>query len=114
MDEPDSIGVKFKHLKKEIGYTIQNIPVKKVITSFVVKILLQHAGLAQIVENYKNLNFDSQELCTSWLSEGTLYNPKICLYLHGYSFKTFFKAGRKDRYDIMYDIDAYNKQHPPK
>ena len=60
MDEPDSIGVKFKHLKKEIGYTIQNIPFKKVITSFVVKILLQHAGLAQIVENYKNLNFDSQ------------------------------------------------------
>ena len=76
--------------------------------------MLQHAGLAQIVENDEKLNFYSQELCTSWLSDGTLYNPKICLYLHGYSFKTFFKAGRTDRYDITYDIDAYNKQHPSK
>ena len=64
-DEPYAIGIKFKNCKKEIGYTIQNIPLKQFITTFVVNILFQRVGLAWIVENNENLNFDVQELCPS-------------------------------------------------
>ena len=74
--EPDAIGIKWNNYKKEIGYTIQSIPFKKIITPFVVNILFQSIGLAWIVENTENLNFDVQELRPSWMGGVTCYNSK--------------------------------------
>ena len=48
-NEPGAIGIKCKNLRKEIGYTIQNVPFKKLITTFVVNLVFHHVGLAWIV-----------------------------------------------------------------
>ena len=52
-------------------------------------------------------------MCTSWLCDGTRYNPTIWLQLHGHSFGNFFNTEIKDRDDIMCAIDAYGDHHPP-
>ena len=69
-DEPDAIGIKCKNFNRDIGYTIQNIPFKNLVTAFVANIVFKNFGLVYIFENIKNLNFDVQELCISWLGDG--------------------------------------------
>ena len=112
-DEPNAIGIEWNNDKKEIGYTIQNIPFKNFVTPFVANIMFKNFGLLYIFENNKKLNFDVQELCTSWMGDGTWYNTTTFSHLHGYLFENFFKTGRKYRYDHKCAIDTYGKQKPP-
>ena len=42
-----------------------------------------------------------------------LYNTTIFSQLNSQSFEEFFKTGRKDRYELVCAVDAYNKVHVP-
>ena len=39
------------------------------------------------------------------------YNTIICTKLNGKIFKYSSKTGRKDSYELMYDVDLYDKDH---
>ena len=39
------------------------------------------------------------------------YNTTICTKLNSQSFEDYFKTGRKDRYEMMYYIGVYDKEH---
>ena len=47
-DEPNAIGIEWNNDKKEIGYTIQNIPFKNFVTPFVANIVFKNFGLVYI------------------------------------------------------------------
>ena len=49
-NQPDAIGIKCKNRKKQIVYNIQNKPLNKGITYFVVDVVFQHDEIARIVE----------------------------------------------------------------
>ena len=75
--------------------------------------MFHHVGLERIIQNNDKPKFDFQELCPSWMCNGPWYNPTVCSQSHGYSFKKYFKTGIKNRYDLMFSIDAYGKHNPP-
>ena len=41
------------------------------------------------------------------------YNTTIFIKLNGYLFGDYLKTGRKDRYELMCAVDAYDKEHVP-
>ena len=45
--------------------------------------------------------------------KGRWYNTNIFSALNGKSFKYYFKTIHTDRYELMRDFDAYDKEHVP-
>ena len=52
---------------------------------------------------------DAEE--TQWMKKIPWYNKTICTIFNIKSFKDYLKTGRKDRYDLMCSIDAYDTDH---
>ena len=57
-----------------------------------------------IIENHEELNYDTDILNSDWLAGGPWYNTSICNKLNIINART-------DRYNIMYYIDAYEREH---
>ena len=45
------------------------------------------------------------------MTGGPWYNTYICRKFHGKTFEGFIINARTDRYNIMFSIDAYEKEH---
>ena len=45
------------------------------------------------------------------MDKGPQYNITIFTELNGQSFKDDLKTGRKDSYDLICSVDAYEKEH---
>ena len=48
----------------------------------------------------------------NWITGGPWYNKYICKNLHGKVVEEYIINAITDRYNIMYYIDAYQKQQP--
>ena len=111
-NQPDRIEIMWKITINKLVIILKQ-PFNKVITIFVVNIVFQHVRIAWIVEYKTNPMFYFQKLCPSWLCNVPQYKTTLCLQFHGYSLENSFNTGKKEIYDIMCAIDAYDKQHPP-
>ena len=68
--------------------------------------VFQNVGLLWLIDNNKNYKFETD------LEDKVLwYNTIISKKLNGQRFVDYFKTGRKDRYYLMFDVDAYVKEH---
>ena len=84
---------------------------QEVITTFVLNKMLHYVGMIWIIENLEDLKYDMDILSPNWLTGGPWYNTYICKKLHGKLFEGFIISARTDRYNIMYYIDAYEREH---
>ena len=71
--------------------------------------VFQHIGLYLIIQPNKNLSFDFQKHCTSWILNGTWYNTMECPLLHGLVFEEFVTTDKHDKYNLMCSIEAHKK-----
>ena len=94
---------------KIIGCSLDNQKIEDFITTFVTYIVFQRIGLFWIIKSNKNLHFDFQNHCTSWILNGPWYNTSICSQLHGLLFEDYFTTSKRDKYDIMCSIEAHGK-----
>ena len=84
---------------------------QEIITTFVLNTMLHHVGMLWIIENHEELKYDMDIQNSDWLTGGPWYNTYICKKLHGKLFEGFIISARTDRYNIMYYIDAYEREH---
>ena len=45
------------------------------------------------------------------MQNGPWYNTMICSQLRFHNFEDYFTTGRKDRYELLCDVDAYDIFH---
>ena len=68
--------------------------------------VFQNVGLLWLIDNNKNYTFE-----TDLEDKVPQYNTIISTKLNGQRLEDYFKTGRKDRYYLMCDVDAYAKEH---
>ena len=73
--------------------------------------MLHHVGMIWIIENHEELKYDTEILNSDWLTGGPWYNTYICKKFYGKLFEGFIINSRTDRYNIMFYIDAYEREH---
>ena len=71
--------------------------------------MIQNVGLSYIIENSKYLKLYIEEHCHQWMENGPWFNKTIFSQLNGQNFEDYLKTGRKDRYELMCDVDVYEK-----
>ena len=50
---------------------------------------------------------------TKQMGKGSWYNTTICAKLNGKIFEDYLKTGQKERYTLIFSVDAYYKEHVP-
>ena len=50
-------------------------------------------------------------MCTNWIQNRPWYNVIIVIISCGVEFEWFYVTERKDRYELIQEIDAHNKEH---
>ena len=83
---------------------------KDIITSFVLNTVLHHVGISWIIETNKYLEYDMDKHNSDWIAGGPWYNTFICKKLHGKVFEEFIINAITEKYNLMYLIDAHEKQ----
>ena len=71
--------------------------------------VFQHVLLSCIIKKNKHVKFEMDVKDTQCMDKGTWYSTTICKNNNGQSFKHYFKRERKDRYYLMFSVDAYDK-----
>ena len=84
---------------------------QEIITTFSLNTMLHNVGMIWTIENHEYLKYDMDILSSDLLIGGTWYNTYICKRLHGKLFEEFIISLRTDRYNIMFYIDAYEREH---
>ena len=80
-------------------------------TPFVLNMVFQHVGLFCIINSNNYLNFEVKVLVSQWMDKGQWYNTTNSSNLNSQILYDYFKTGRKDRYDLMCSVSAYNIEH---
>ena len=75
--------------------------------------VFNHVGLSWIIDNNIHLKFDMEVQGRKCMEKVPWYNTTTCSQLNGHSFEDFFKTLCKDRYELMYYVYAYGKEHAP-
>ena len=88
-----------------------NTTYQYIITTFVFNTMLHHVCVLQIIETHEQLQYAMDKHNSEWMIGGTQYNTSICKKLHGNVFKGFIRNAITDRYNIMFYIDAHEKQY---
>ena len=66
-----------------------------------------------IINNNNNIKFDINVKVGQWMCKGPWYNTTICTELDDQIFKYYLKTGRKEMYELMCAVDAYDKERVP-
>ena len=74
--------------------------------------MIQHVSLSWIINTNNHVKFDIDHYYAKWTKHGKLYNTTVCSQLSGNKFEYYFTTGRKYRYELLSDVDAYEKMHP--
>ena len=109
-DVPETVGIMCINCGKRIGCSLENQKIEDFITPFVTNMMFQHIGLFWTIKSNKNLNFDFQNHCPSWIPNGPWYKIMICSQLHGLVFEYYFKDAKREIYNLMYSIEAHVKK----
>ena len=89
-----------------------NTNYKDIVTLFVVNTLLRHAGMLWIIGTHEHLKYNICKYNQYWITGGPKYNTHICKKLHGTVFQEFIRNVRTERYNLMFSIDAHEKNKP--
>ena len=65
-----------------------------------------------IIEAHEYLQYDMDKNNSEWMTGGPQYNTYIFKKLHEDIFEGFIRNAITNRYNIMYYIQANEKQHP--
>ena len=65
----------------------------------------------RILDYHVYIKFDMEHHFEKWTQNGPCYNTTIYSQLSGQKFEDYFEAVRKDRYELMCDVDAYDRAH---
>ena len=98
---------------KSIGCLLDNQKIEDFITPFATNMVFQHIGLFWIIKSNKNLHFDSQKYCITWILNVPWYNNMICSRLHGLVFEEYFTTAKRDKSNLMCSIEAHKKPQKP-
>ena len=74
--------------------------------------MLQNVDLSSITKNKNNPKFNIEKNCGKFMQNCPLYNTKVCSQLGIHNFEYYFTTGRKDRYELLCDVDVYDRIHP--
>ena len=110
-----NVSIRCNNFGKEtmIDLDILETDYQKIITSFVLKKMLHHVGMIWMIENHEDLKYDMESQNSDWMTGGPWYNTYFCKKLCGKVFEVFIINARTDRYNIMYSIDAYERENQP-
>ena len=106
-DVPEDFGIMFINSVNIIGCLLDNQRIEDFIIPFVTNIVFQNIGLFCIINSNKNLCFDYQKYCPSWVLNTPWYNTIICSLLHGSLFEDYFTTGKHDKYNLIFSIKAH-------
>ena len=76
--EPDMIGIKCNNCDKTTALNLHNEQLNKVITNFILHVLIHHVGLLFIINKNKHLRFDIDQHCGKCMKNGPWYNKMTC------------------------------------
>ena len=110
----EGLGIKCTNFNKCFGYELEDQTLREVIIAPLssTNVVFKNVGIYWIIELNYQLNFDFQYHCPNCIINGPWYNTTICSHLYGDTFDNYFKNAHKDRYNLMFYIEAYNKLHP--
>ena len=66
--------------------------------------MLHYVGMLWIFETHEQLQYDTEEQNSEWITGGPWYNTSICKKLRGNMFEVFIRYARTDRdiYHVFY------------
>ena len=68
--------------------------------------------MSWIIETKKQLKYDIEQHNPDLITYGPWYNTSICTKSHATVFEKYVINERTDRYNLMFSIDAHEKQRP--
>ena len=70
-DDPQDFEILFINCEKNISCLLDNQKIEKFITAFVTNMVFRYIGLFCIIQSNKNLTFEYQKHCPSWILNGS-------------------------------------------
>ena len=81
---------------KNIGCSLDNQKIENFITPFIANMVYHHIGVSWIIQSNKNISFDFQKHCPSWIINGPWYNTIIFSQLYGLVFDDYFTTAKRE------------------
>ena len=110
--KPYDVGIKCNNSNKNMDHEFNNEEFNEATNPFVIHVVIQHVELSWITQNTNHFKLYIDQHRDKYMQTCPWYNKILFSKLSGHNFEDYFKTGRKDRYEIMCAVDAYDSMHP--